>query len=582
MTAEDNKKPWWSLRRLERLMLPGWILQPGNEELRRIAIIAYPSVLVAVSIFTVYGILRLFRHDIAHTLVNFLFAVVMLGILLYHRQTKRSDKSLTLYMGITAFGMICIFLFISSGFFGKATYLWAYIFPLIVFPITGTRRGTIAVILFLVLIFILLFLGPAIPFVEPYPRGFAFPFIPSILVVSILSYIYEAVRERNQRKLKQVNATLERSNEEMEKKIKERTAKLAQSEKNHRFLTERMSDIVWTADMNLDVTYVSPSVTRMLGFSQEEYRGIPFREKVTPDSFNRAMAEYAAGIERENTPGMDPDRSLQIELEFYRKDGSTAWLELLLNIVRDSDGNMVGVHGVSRDITDRKRKEKTLKRQRDKLRELSAKLVEAEEAERRRISRELHDQVGQNLATLGLNLTVLQSMMPAESPSAIQRHIEESVIMLEQTTEFIRDLMGDLRPPVMDDYGLNASMQWYGSRFSTRTGIEFSLRGEDAFPRLGAMAEVTLFRIFQEALINVFKHARAGKVDVSVEVNKNKLKLTIVDDGVGFDLNKLQEINEHHGWGLTTMAERAESINASFSIESQPGRGTKITVEAAI
>ncbi len=580
MMMEGDKKPRWSFRRFEGRVLPERFYSPGNEEPRRIAFIAYITVLIAVIALLMVGFWRILYHEKILGWLNFLFALALASILVWHRRTKQTHNYLALYIGIASYAVFIYSLFLFSKY-DRATYLWSYIFPLVAFPLVGSRRGAIAMVLYLIPISLLLAFDP-FSFLESYPQDFKLFYVPSVLAISVLSYFYERNREAKQKQLRQVNEALRRFNEEMEQRVKDRTAELVQSEKNYRFLTDKMSDIVWMADMNLDVTYVSPSVARVLGFSQEEYKGIPFCEKVTPDSFSRAMTEYAAGIERENTPGMDPDRSLQIELEFYRKDGSTVWLELLLNTVRDSDGNMVGVHGVSRDITDRKRKEKTLKRQRDKLRELSAKLVEAEEAERKRISRELHDQVGQNLATLGLNLTVLQSMMPAESPSAIQRHIEESVFMLEQTTEFIRDLMGDLRPPVMDDYGLNASMQWYGSRFSTRTGIEFSLRGEDAFPRLGATAEVTLFRIFQEALINVFKHARAGKVDVSVEVNKNKLKLTIVDDGVGFDLNQLQEIDEHHGWGLTTMAERAESINASFSIESQPGRGTKITVEAAI
>jgi PAS domain S-box-containing protein len=234
------------------------------------------------------------------------------------------------------------------------------------------------------------------------------------------------------------------------------------------------------------------------------------------------------------------------------------------------------------DITDRKRAENTLIRQSEQLHDLSAKLSEAEETERKRISRELHDHVGQNLATLGLNLNILMSMIPAASADAVRNRIEDSLNLVQQTTQYTRNLMADLRPPVMDDYGLMASIRWYGESFSLRTGIEFIFRGEDILPRPKASTEVALFRIFQEALINVTKHAHARHVEIMGDVHDNRLKLVITDDGKGFDQKNLDKTHKHYGWGLTSMAERAESIGGSFTIETQPGQGTKITLDVPV
>jgi len=361
MAMEGDKKSGWSFSQFERMMFPGWLFLSGNEELRRTAVIAYPTVLIAVFGLVIFGSLRLIWHDTIVGLIDLSFALVMTGIIMYHRKTKRHNNSLAYYMGITAYGIFCICLFLFSGF-NMVAYLWTYTFPLMVFPIAGSRRGMIAAVLFLISLALLLVLAPAIPFMTSYPRGFAFTFIPSILAVSGLSYLYERNRERNQQQLNLANAALRRSNEEMEQQIHKRTAELERSEKNYRFLAERMNDIVWTTDLNLNVTYVSPSVNGVLGFSQEEYRRLPFHERVTPDSFNKAMAIFASELEQEKISGVNPERNLQIELEFCHKDGSTLWMESMMNTIRNTEGNLVGIYGVSRDITERKRVEEALEK----------------------------------------------------------------------------------------------------------------------------------------------------------------------------------------------------------------------------
>ena len=219
--------------------------------------------------------------------------------------------------------------------------------------------------------------------------------------------------------------------------------------------------------------------------------------------------------------------------------------------------------------------------QREQLRALAARLAEVEEAERRRLARELHDQVGQTLTALGINLNIVRAQMPGESSDAVRSRLEDSLALVEQTTERVRSVMAELRPPVLDDYGLVAALRWYGAQFSARTGLAVEVRGEELTPRLAAPAESALFRITQEALNNVVKHALATQMTVTVESDGGIACLVVADDGIGFDLAQRAAPNERGGWGLLNMAERAEAVGGQCRIESRPGQGTRVVVEVS-
>ena len=221
--------------------------------------------------------------------------------------------------------------------------------------------------------------------------------------------------------------------------------------------------------------------------------------------------------------------------------------------------------------------------QREQLRTLTTRLTEAEEAERQRLARELHDQVGQNLTALGLNLNIVRSQMPKETADLVHPRLDDSLALVEQMTERIYGVMADLRPPVLDDYGLMAALRWYSARFASRVNITVTVQGEDPVPRLDAPVENVLFRIAQEALTNVAKHAQATQVTVAVEVEvgSGTVRLVVADDGIGFDPTRVAGPDERLKWGLLTMAERAEVVGGHFRIESSPQRGARVIVEVA-
>jgi PAS domain S-box-containing protein len=219
----------------------------------------------------------------------------------------------------------------------------------------------------------------------------------------------------------------------------------------------------------------------------------------------------------------------------------------------------------------------SVQEQGERLRDTMARLAEAEEAERRRVVQTLHDRVGQNLTALGLNLSLVQTQLRDRDLHELSSHLDGALSLLERTNERIRRLMAELRPPVLDDYGLLATLRWYAREFSSRMGIEVTVCGEQEASGLPAHVENALFRIAQEALHNMAKHAEATEATIELSAREAEVRLTISDNGIGFEPK--EERGSRSSWGLLTMKERAESVGAQCHIQSEPDRGTRVVVE---
>ena len=217
--------------------------------------------------------------------------------------------------------------------------------------------------------------------------------------------------------------------------------------------------------------------------------------------------------------------------------------------------------------------------QHTQLRAVTARLADAGEMERQRLSRELHDCVGGNLTALNLNLSILQGQLQAQGTASAAVRIEESMRLVEDAVQHIRSVMIELRPPLLDDQGLVASLRWYVDQFSARTSVTSTMQGDDPRRRLPRSVEIGLFRIAQEALTNVAKHAQAREATLLVEETAEQVRLTIADDGVGFDPATVRPSGEPQWWGLITMRERAMAIGGSLRVESILGSGTRVIVE---
>ncbi len=209
---------------------------------------------------------------------------------------------------------------------------------------------------------------------------------------------------------------------------------------------------------------------------------------------------------------------------------------------------------------------------------VARRMVEVQEAERRAVSNRLHDLVGQKLTALSINLNIARNHLSPDPATQVRTRLDDSLKMIEETTESIRDVMAELRPPVLDDFGLAPVLRWYAGEFTQRTGVVTSVVEEGQARRLTPMTEHALFRMAQNALANVAKHARADKAVMTLQTTADSICLTVADNGDGFVPTAVQAPTHEHGWGLMIMRERAAAIGARLSIDSAPGHGTRVVV----
>ena len=358
---------------------------------------------------------------------------------------------------------------------------------------------------------------------------------------------------------------------------------------------------VW--DWNLetgDVVY-SPHWKRMLGYADNEIEPhVSAWERLLHPDDRAAVREVVDGVLR-------GERNYTIEFRLRHQDGHYVHVLSRGFPVRREDGFVVRIVGTHFDLSERKRTEETLRRAHEELEirvkertaelalanaslreemqereraerartELLSRLVFAQEDERRRIAREMHDQFGEQLTALGLGIRTLRDSCGDDPRLAPQVAALEKVA--QQLDQDVDHLVWELRPTALDDLGLRAALANYVQDWSVRAGVRADLHTTGlTSARLTSEIETTLYRIAQEALNNIAKHARAENVDVILERRPDHVSLIIEDDGVGFD--QTAGASPRQGFGLLGMQERAALVGATVQIESASGEGTTIIV----
>ncbi len=308
-----------------------------------------------------------------------------------------------------------------------------------------------------------------------------------------------------------------------------------------------------------------------------DYTGLSLQEAVAtptaivhPKDLPAAVAQWSAS--------MIAGRAHEAELRLRRADGEYRWFLVRVVPLRNDDGDIVKWYGTSTDIEDRKRAEDGSRHAAEELQALSRRLVELQEAERRTLSRELHDRVGQDLTALSIQLGIVRDALPAHVETGIRARLEDAAALVRSTASTIANVIADLRPPMLDDYGLPAALRWYARQFSERAGVAVSVEAGDSPGRIARDVEIALFRIAQEALTNVAKHARARQAVITLERAQSDYVMSIADDGLGMAAIPQRPEGQRPGLGLVTMRERAQAVGGRFSVEPVAGGGIRLTV----
>ncbi len=218
---------------------------------------------------------------------------------------------------------------------------------------------------------------------------------------------------------------------------------------------------------------------------------------------------------------------------------------------------------------------KQVVRAQNELKELSARLVKAQEDERRAISRELHDEVGQSLSALLMELGNLAAVVP-RNLEHLQRHLESIRRLAESSVHVARNMSLLLRPSMLDDFGLVPALEWQARESSKRTGMAVSVEADDVSDNLPDDHNTCVYRVVQEALHNCARHAQAHSVRIRVRQTARHILLSIQDDGKGFDARRVR------GLGLVGMEERVQHLGGNFEVKSEPGHGTVLEVELPV
>lgn len=318
----------------------------------------------------------------------------------------------------------------------------------------------------------------------------------------------------------------------------------------------------------------NPAAEKVFGYAKEEALGKVCFELIQ----SRPQSRIRAMIRRVERGDMDAHTVNQNRT----KDGRTVTCEWFNTPLMDSDGKFVGIISLAQDVTERQRfhrKQERLHREasasRNRLRDLSRQLLEAQEIERRSVARELHDEIGQILTA------VTFSLKRAKSASAVvtERRIDESLETVQQAIQRVRDISIDLHPPVLDELGLVAALRWYLERQQEGTTCQIAFAAPPSEIAVPPVITGAGFRIVQEAVTNVLRHADAEHVWVELGWSAEGLQITVRDDGVGFDPPEVRRrLVAGRSFGVFGMQARVALLGGRFEINSAPQRGTELRV----
>jgi PAS domain S-box-containing protein len=342
-----------------------------------------------------------------------------------------------------------------------------------------------------------------------------------------------------------------------------------QAEEKYRDIFENAVEGMFQSTTSGRYLSANSALARMFGYS-------------SPEELVRSVTDIAREIFVDQDSRRELIRLVELqgavkgfEYELCRKDGSTIWVSESMRAVRNEQGETLYYEGTKEDITERKRAEEELQRTLGQVRTLSRRLEIVREDERTRIARELHDELGVRLTCLKMDLSRLQPSMNEASRPKLEEKVLSMIEQVDTTIAAVQGLVAELRPGVLDDLGLVAAIEWQCLDFERRSGIRCLLDSKQEDIPLDSAKATVAFRICQEALTNVVRHARAKEIRVHLEKLDRELLLEIHDDGQGIVPEKVTAATS---LGLLGMRERAGAVGGALEIVGRPGQGTTVTL----
>ena len=266
-------------------------------------------------------------------------------------------------------------------------------------------------------------------------------------------------------------------------------------------------------------------------------------------------------------------REKKLVEEEVRIRGENRWVETFKSPVFDAAGKVIGTTGLARDITGRRQLQEEQRRSREQLRALAAHVESVREQERVRIAREIHDELGQSLTCMGMDLAFLDKQVGTDNKEAAAR-VAALVGLVKETIRCVRRISSELRPSILDDLGLGAAIEWLAHDFEARTQIACSVQVPEDLSLPFDLA-TPLFRVCQEALTNVTRHAQASHVSIALTCSNTEISLTVADDGRGITE---EEVQRHGSLGLLGMKERVAILGGTLDVQGRPGQGTTLAI----
>lgn len=319
----------------------------------------------------------------------------------------------------------------------------------------------------------------------------------------------------------------------------------------------------------------NPGAEKMYGYSADEIIGRSISVLMppeNPDEFDMILERLRNGL------ALD-----QYETTRIRKDGRRIAVSLTISPIKNKKGEMVGASSIAKEITKQKQAEERLRDSREQLRALSAHLQSVREEERTKIAREIHDELGQVMTALRIDLSLLTNKL-MESSAVIPRHMlfEEITSMshlVDSTIQTIRRIATELRPEVLDHLGLRAAIEWQAQEFQNRTGIECRIFSELDMETENMESSIAIFRIFQETLTNIVKHAEASAVQVRIYEKDSYFWMDVMDNGKGI---LEEDLSNSVSFGILGIRERAALMGGEVQIKGVAGKGTTVSLRVPV